>query len=132
MNVDEQAQAGAPLLTTKHTETMADKQEEQQSTMRPVECEVMRREERQKFIIVLHGWFVSSNGFEIHEIEVGNIKEAREKAYALKGKSERTFNKCAVKVIPLADNERVEWPWEREDCYKLSIWERITGRVQAA
>ena len=77
-----------------------------------------------KFIAVIHGWHVHSNGFTVHEFEAADITQAEKEAAFLKDKRERAFDACAVKVIALADTEFVQKP------SRLTWWERITGVVK--
>ena len=63
---------------------------------------------KQKYLVVIHGWHVSSNGFDVHEVEATSSEEAHTKGYAFKGKRERTFDKCAMKVIALEKGSHVK------------------------
>ena len=78
-----------------------------------------------KFIIVLHGRHVSSNGFDVHQIEAENKAAAREKGHALRSKRHSTFDECAFTVIEIGQGEAVRDP--RRD--RLTFAERLTGRI---
>ena len=77
-----------------------------------------------KFIAVIHGWHVHSNGFTVHEFEAENMTQAIKEAEYLKGQRERPFDACAVKVIQISESEFVQKP------ARLTWWERITGIVK--
>lgn len=74
------------------------------------------------FIIVIHGWHVSSNGFTVHEIKAGSLEEAEKEGALLCYKRETTFDKCAYRVIEIGDKQIVK-------PRRLSMAERITGRL---
>lgn len=74
-----------------------------------------------RYIAVLHGWFVNSNGFDVHELKSTDREMAYDEAVLLKHKRESTFNKCAFTVVEIADNERLP--------RKLTLRERLTGRT---
>lgn len=74
-----------------------------------------------RFIIVIHGWHVSSNGFDVIELEAPSKDAAEEKAAWLTQQREQAFDKCAYKVIELQQGEHVARP--------LTWRERITGRI---
>lgn len=61
-----------------------------------------------KFIIVLHQWHVSSNGFKYEEIQANGIIEAHNKAVLLEAKYRTTFNATGSVVIPIEDRETSE------------------------
>lgn len=76
-----------------------------------------------RYLIVVHGWHVSSKGFDVHEFE-GSREEAYEKGYALKGRRDRTFDRCAFTVIPIGKMKRIKM--ERR---KLTWKERLLGKL---
>ena len=77
-----------------------------------------------KFIAVIHGWHVHSNGFTVHEFEAEDMTQAIKEAAYLKDQRERPFDACSVKVIQISETEFVQKPT------RLTIWERITGVVK--
>lgn len=77
-----------------------------------------------RFIAVIHGWHVSSNGFNVHELEAANRQEADEKAAYLTIKRQGDFDKCAYVVVEIKPEETIKRP------RKLTWRERIMGRVQ--
>jgi len=54
-----------------------------------------------KFIIVVHGWHTSSNGFDVHHVEAKDEKEAENIGHMHVGKRASTFDTCAMVVIPI-------------------------------
>ncbi|MGA8121090.1 hypothetical protein [Rouxiella badensis] len=77
-----------------------------------------------RYIVVMHGWFVDSNGFTVHEITAPDMRSAQEKAAYLRDERSSTFNKCAVKVIELSENEFIPLP------QRLTMRQRLTGVVK--
>ncbi|HDW8040597.1 TPA: hypothetical protein RM800_000578 [Yersinia enterocolitica] len=77
-----------------------------------------------RFIAVIHGWHVHSNGFTVHEIEAKDMTQAAKEAAYLKDQRQRPFDECAVKVIQISDSEFIQKP------ARLSWRERITGVVK--
>lgn len=75
-----------------------------------------------KFIIVIHGWHVSSNGFTVHEVEADSIEEAQKEGALLCYRREKAFDKCAYRVIEIGERQVVK-------PRKLTFIERITGRI---
>ncbi|ELJ5832211.1 hypothetical protein [Enterobacter kobei] len=74
-----------------------------------------------RFIAVIHGWFVDSKGFDVHELSATDKESAYGEAVLLKHKRESTFDKCACIVVEIADHERL--------LRKLTLRERLTGRT---
>ena len=74
-----------------------------------------------RYIAVIHGWHVSSNGFDVHALSATDKESAYSKAVLLKHKRESTFDKCAFTVVEIADHERLP--------RKLTLRERLTGRT---
>lgn len=72
-----------------------------------------------RFIAVIHGWFVDSKGFDVHELNATDEESAYNEAVLLKHKRESTFCSCACTVVEIADNERLS--------RKLTLRERLTG-----
>lgn len=77
-----------------------------------------------KFIAVIHGWHVHSNGFTVHEIEAEDMTQAVKEAAYLKDQRERPFDACAVKVIQISETEFVQKP------ARLTWLERIKGKTE--
>jgi hypothetical protein len=76
-----------------------------------------------RFIAVIHGWHVSSNGFNVHELDATTKQEAAEKAAYLTTKRQSTFDNCAYVVVEIKPEETIKRP------RKLTWRERLTGRV---
>jgi hypothetical protein len=76
-----------------------------------------------RFIAVIHGWHVDSNGFNVHEIDATTKQEAVEKAAYLTMQRQDTFDKCACVVVEIKPEETIKRP------RKLTWRERLTGRV---
>ncbi|BBW35469.1 hypothetical protein [Enterobacter hormaechei] len=74
-----------------------------------------------RYIAVIHGWHVSSNGFDVHELSATDKEEAHNEAVLLKHQRESTFDKCAFTVIEITDHERLP--------RKLTFRERLAGRT---
>ena len=74
-----------------------------------------------RYIAVVHGWFVDSNGFDIHELKSTDFDAASDEAVLLKHKRASTFDKCACVVVEIAEHERLS--------RKLTLRERLTGRT---
>lgn len=74
-----------------------------------------------RYIAVIHGWHVSSNGFDVHELSATDKEEAHNEAVLLKHQRESTFDKCAFTVIEVADHEVLP--------RNLTLRERLTGRT---
>ena len=82
------------------------------------------KEQTARFIVVIHGWFVKCKGFDVHEIEAHDMKEATIKAQELSDEREDDFQHIAFKVIPIYPGETI-----KKGPRKLSWKERITGRI---
>ncbi|HEG1927347.1 hypothetical protein [Enterobacter kobei] len=76
-----------------------------------------------RFIAVIHGWFVSSNGFNIVELSATEREEAEKEAAFLCHRRAATFDKCAGVVIEIGEAEILKAP------RKLTIRERLMGRT---
>ena len=74
-----------------------------------------------RYIAVIHGWFVNSNGFDVRELGATDLESAHNEAVLLKYQREDTFDKCAFTVVEIADHERLS--------RKLTLRERLTGRT---
>lgn len=77
-----------------------------------------------RFIAVIHGWHVSSNGFNVHELDALNAQQADMMAAALCMHRQDTFDNCAYRVIEIGPKETIK---RRR---KLTLRERLTGWVQ--
>ncbi|TPG76346.1 hypothetical protein [Pseudomonas arsenicoxydans] len=74
-----------------------------------------------RFIAVIHGWHVYSNGFSIHELEASIAEEAKKEASWLKSLREDDFDKCAYTVIEIENTEHLS--------RRLTWRERINGKL---
>lgn len=74
-----------------------------------------------RYIAVVHGWFIDSNGFDVHELNSITLESARDEAVLLKHKRASTFDECACVVVEIAEHERLS--------RKLTLRERLTGRT---
>lgn len=74
-----------------------------------------------RFIAVIHGWHVHSNGFTVRELEATDLHQADMEACFLRDQRERPFDSCAVTVIEIEPQERM--------ARRLTWKERITGRI---
>ncbi|MEN4561777.1 hypothetical protein [Pantoea agglomerans] len=77
-----------------------------------------------RFIAVIHGWHVHSNGFNVHQIDAANEQEAAEKAAYLTMQRQAKFDECAYVLVEIQSEEAIKQP------RKLSWRERFTGRVE--
>lgn len=75
-----------------------------------------------RFIAVIHGWHVHSNGFNVHEIEATDKQLANEKAAYLTMRRQKTFDECAYVLVEIKTEEAIRKPM------KLTWRERLTGR----
>lgn len=75
-----------------------------------------------RFIAVVHGWYVYSNGFNVHQLESTTLEEAQKEACWLKNQREADFDKCASVVVELDDREHLP--------RRLTWRERLTGKIQ--
>lgn len=78
-----------------------------------------------KFIAVIHGWHVHSNGFNVHEFEATNRTEANQKAAHLAMQRQKSFDTCDYVVVEIASSESINRP------RKLTLRERLTGMTHA-
>ena len=74
-----------------------------------------------RFIAVVHGWHVHSNGFDVHQLTSQTREEAEKEACWLKEQRDKTFDKCAYVVIEIDDRENLP--------RSLTWLERLTGRT---
>jgi len=76
-----------------------------------------------RFIAVIHGWHVHSNGFSVHQIEAKDKQEASEKAAFLTMQRQKTFDECAYVLVQIEPEEAIKRP------RKLTLRERLSGRT---
>lgn len=74
-----------------------------------------------RFIAVIHGWFVDSNGFDVVELKSSDKDSAYKEAIVLKHNRNSTFDKCAFALVEIQDSEILN--------RKLTLRERITGKM---
>ena len=74
-----------------------------------------------RFVAVIHGWHVHSNGFNVHELKSTTLDDAQKEACWLKEKREADFDRCAYVVVEIEDTEYLP--------RQLTWLERITGRL---
>ena len=75
-----------------------------------------------RFIAVVHGWHVYSNGFNVHELKSSTLDEARKEACWLKGQREADFDRCAYTVVQIDDSEHLP--------RRLTWRERFSGKLR--
>jgi hypothetical protein len=75
-----------------------------------------------RFIAVIHGWHVHSNGFTVRELRATTIHQAQMEACYLRDQREKAFDSCAVTVVEIESGERL--------ARRLTWHERITGRAK--
>jgi hypothetical protein len=76
-----------------------------------------------RFIAVIHGWHVHSNGFNVYQLEATTLEEAQKEACWLNDLRDSAFDRCAYVVVELDDTEHLP--------RRLTWRERITGRLKA-
>lgn len=76
-----------------------------------------------RFIAVVHGWHVESKGFDVHELEATDLEQAEKEAAWLRNKRDAVFDRCAVVVIEIGENERLP--------RRLTLLERFMGRTES-
>ncbi|WP_278495566.1 hypothetical protein [Pantoea vagans] len=76
-----------------------------------------------RFLAVIHGWHVHSNGFNVHQIDATNEQQAAEKAAYLTMQRQGKFDECAYVLVEIESEEAIKQP------RKLSWRERISGRM---
>jgi len=74
-----------------------------------------------RFIAVVHGWHVESKGFDVHELEASDLEQAEKEAAWLRNKRDAVFDRCAVVVIEIGENEGVK--------RSPTLLERFMGRT---
>ncbi|WP_024695366.1 hypothetical protein [Pseudomonas syringae] len=74
-----------------------------------------------RFVIVIHGWHVHSNGFSVHQADCETLDHAEQKASHLAYQREKPFDACAWTVVEIEPETRIT--------RKLTWRERFTGRL---
>jgi hypothetical protein len=74
-----------------------------------------------RFIAVIHGWHVHSNGFNVHQLEARRLEYAEQEACWLKHQREASFDRCAYVVVEVDDREHLP--------RRLTWRERLTGKI---
>lgn len=75
-----------------------------------------------RFIAVIHGWHVHSNGFNVHQLNAKRLQDAEQEACWLKHQRDADFDRCAYVVVEVDDREHLP--------RRLNWRERLTGRIQ--
>jgi len=83
-----------------------------------------------RYIAVFHNWFVSGRGYEVIEMDVDSEDEAFEKASAHAYKCQSTGNKCSFEIIRIEDTETIFSKRREARLRKLTLKERILGRIE--
>ncbi|MBK5008440.1 hypothetical protein IAE33_000300 [Pseudomonas sp. S60] len=74
-----------------------------------------------RFIAVVHGWHVDSNGFNVHQLTATNQKDADDEACLLSARRNATFDRTAYVTVEIDDREHLP--------RRLTWRERLTGRI---
>jgi len=77
-----------------------------------------------RFIAVIHGWHVSSNGFDVYELDARNEDDALKEGLVLMNERQSKFDTCALRIVPIENKEALA---ER----KLTLKERLNGKLSA-
>ena len=77
---------------------------------------------KRRFIVVIHGWHVHSNGFNVHQLQANTLEEANKEACWLSGQRDAAFDRCAWVVVEIDDREHLP--------RRLTWRERLTGKIQ--
>jgi hypothetical protein len=75
-----------------------------------------------RFIAVVHGWHVESNGFDVHELAARTERGADDEACRLAARRDTAFDRTAYVVVEIGDRERLP--------RRLTWRERLTGKIQ--
>ncbi|MGR3892961.1 hypothetical protein N0B28_10180 [Pseudomonas sp. SD17-1] len=75
-----------------------------------------------RFIAVVHGWHVHSNGFNVHELNATSHEVADDEACLLAARRDAAFDRTAYVVVEIGDRERLP--------RRLTWRERLTGKIQ--
>lgn len=74
-----------------------------------------------RFIAVIHGWHVDSNGFDVHQLSATDKNAADDEACLLNARRNRVFDRCAYVVVEVDDREHLP--------RQLTWRERLTGQI---
>lgn len=77
-----------------------------------------------RYIAVIHGWHVESNGFTVCELQQRDRSSADDEACLLAARRDRAFDRTAYTVIEIDDREHLP--------RRLTWRERITGKISVA
>ena len=75
-----------------------------------------------RFIAVVHGWHVESNGFNVHDLVATDQKAADDEALLLAARRRDTFDRTPYVAIEIDDREHLP--------RRLTWRERLTGRIE--
>lgn len=75
-----------------------------------------------RFIAVIHGWHVHSNGFNVHELNATSHEAADDEACLLAARRDAAFDRTAYVVVEIDDREHLP--------RRLTWRERLTGKIQ--
>lgn len=75
-----------------------------------------------RFIAVVHGWHVDSNGFNVHELKSTDRRQADDEACVLSARRNATFDRTSYVLVEVDDREHLP--------RKLTWRERITGKLE--
>lgn len=75
-----------------------------------------------RFVAVIHGWHVHSNGFNVHQLQASTIEEANKEACWLSDQRDAAFDRCAWVVVEIEAHEHLP--------RRLTWRERLTGRIK--
>ncbi|WJO31021.1 hypothetical protein [Pseudomonas monteilii] len=75
-----------------------------------------------RFIAVIHGWHVDSNGFNVVELAATDQKSADDEACLLAARRRDTFDRTAYVAVEIDDREHLP--------RRLTWRERLTGRIK--
>jgi len=79
-------------------------------------------EPRSRYIAVIHGWHVHSNGFTVLQLSATNYDEAQKEACWLNQQRDAPFDRCAYVVVEIDGHEHLP--------RHLTWRERLTGKIQ--
>lgn len=63
-----------------------------------------------RFLIVVSRHFVSGEGIDVRESYAKTKEEAKQQAYAIRGKEHQTFSKVQTKVVEIKESEELYNP----------------------
>lgn len=75
-----------------------------------------------RFVAVIHGWHVHSNGFNVHQLQAITLEQANKEACWLSNQRDAAFDRCAWVVVEIEDREHLP--------RRLTWRERLTGRLK--